>query len=531
MTEQWLSERTYAVRRLAVRGHGFIWEVLPYVFLAENDIYDSQTELESFSQLIFLRNPTIEPGFPKEISEFRIPEDTFLAAVKLLETSIGHGPNIWLNRGDVFDEMLNMPSLIAHAVHLYQVDKLGVPYIEHPRAVAHNTEIGVSENLEVLTNADIDAAIAAAWLHDSLEDSEDFFYRAITEEDLLNWGINERTTHAVKLLTRSDDVPNDIYYSRILTDSVARIVKLADIAHNTNAARVIGLEPLQRNKLKAKYKKALSSLGYHEQVDTWFQPLADLLDNFDLPFTSDLAGEAFADAVTNEALPNRYGRTAKLSEFNQAHEIARAMQQRESFTSQDSDKNIIFGLFWQFYLMQFDLPFKHNQALIAEFYQRKKLPENSESSDDFYPLQSLSIPEIIKRAKRAKTNLENYNQDQVTTDEFGDTSRDHIWSDRNKLSRDEAAELLLVAFGEFEGGGSARIKVRDIKVFIENCLNRIFPPRQLFFEFQILDGDSETETDIFGCLAEDQEAAEEICYGKGYREFRLISYRDFGVEN
>lgn len=494
MNYQRRTERTYAVTPLPVKGYGLMLEVLPYIFLPENFNYSSISDPAetahlfspidqpvATSHLTFIRNPIIEKHYPREISDFRVTEETFLGAVNLLEKSIGHGSLTGVSSGDVFDEMLDLPPLIAHSVHLYQVDEFGVPYIDHLRTVAQNTEIGSSENLEVFSNDDIVAGIAAAWLHDSIKDSEEFFYRVITEDDLLNWGINERTTHIVKLLTRTKNLPSEIYSSRILTDSIARTVKIAEIAHQTNAARILGVEAKNRKKHNEDYLNFLLALGYHEQVDTWFQPLADSLGNLNHPFTSDISAEAFSVAISSEPLPARFRSDAKLQEFERVHHIAMNMQKAEIFTKQDADDHIIFGLFWQFYLMQFDSPFVYNRALIAEFYDRKKSVVGSETDVDFYPIQNMSIPEIIKRAKKAKANLEKYNNRHLMTTDFDDTNHEfgepewsHLWPDLDQLTRDEAAELLLVAFAEFESFSDSRIQIHDIKTFITNCLQRIY---------------------------------------------------------
>lgn len=70
---------------------------------------------------------------------------------------------------------------IATIAHRFQTDKIGAPYIEHPRRVAGRL--------------DDPQQIAAAWLHDVIEDC------GITADDLVKAGISQEVVAAVVLLT------------------------------------------------------------------------------------------------------------------------------------------------------------------------------------------------------------------------------------------------------------------------------------------------------------------------------------------
>jgi (p)ppGpp synthase/HD superfamily hydrolase len=130
---------------------------------------------------------------------------------------------------------------IATIAHRFQTDKIGVPYIEHPRRVA--------------ARLDKPKHIAAAWLHDVIEDC------GITAENLAAAGISNEVIGAVVLLTRREDNKGYGYYEAIRENPIALAVKLADIADNTDPERTARLEPEVRQRLAAKYENAKKLLG------------------------------------------------------------------------------------------------------------------------------------------------------------------------------------------------------------------------------------------------------------------------------
>lgn len=68
--------------------------------------------------------------------------------------------------------------------------------------------------------------VAAAWLHDVLEDTH------ITAQDLLREGIPASVVDMVMLLTKPDTGSYDDYIRRIASDPRARWIKLADMLAN-----------------------------------------------------------------------------------------------------------------------------------------------------------------------------------------------------------------------------------------------------------------------------------------------------------
>ena len=107
---------------------------------------------------------------------------------------------------------------IAYEAHHGQVDKTGVPYIFHPMHLA-----------EQMTDED---TTCAALLHDVVEDT-DWTFEALEKE-----GFSKAVLDALRLLTHDEAVPYMEYVAAIKENPIARAVKLADLAHNSDASRV-----------------------------------------------------------------------------------------------------------------------------------------------------------------------------------------------------------------------------------------------------------------------------------------------------
>lgn len=133
---------------------------------------------------------------------------------------------------------------IAFAAHRGQLDRIGAEYIDHPGRVA--------ERFDALTEP---VLVAAAWLHDVLEDT------AVTAQNLLEAGVQPEVVEVVQLLTRTPDVADDEYYARIGRHPAARRVKLADLDDNTAPWRVRRLEFDAQVRLAEKYRHAREVLS------------------------------------------------------------------------------------------------------------------------------------------------------------------------------------------------------------------------------------------------------------------------------
>ncbi|MFI8766639.1 HD domain-containing protein [Streptomyces sp. R-07] len=127
---------------------------------------------------------------------------------------------------------------LADRAHAGQVDKIGVPYIAHVRAVAAGLE-PIGPHLAM-----------AGLLHDVIEDTE------WTSERLRAAGIPSRVVALVEAVTNDPDTAYEEKLRRIARDPEAVLVKIADNAHNSRADRAAALPPEQRERLAAKYRAA-----------------------------------------------------------------------------------------------------------------------------------------------------------------------------------------------------------------------------------------------------------------------------------
>lgn len=107
---------------------------------------------------------------------------------------------------------------LAKKAHLGQKDKGGNDYIEHPKAVAS------------MMDTDIEKAVA--YLHDVVEDTK------ISFDDLKEYGFPNQIIEAVKALTKQKNESYDVYIDRVIKNSIAKKVKLADMKHNSDITRI-----------------------------------------------------------------------------------------------------------------------------------------------------------------------------------------------------------------------------------------------------------------------------------------------------
>jgi (p)ppGpp synthase/HD superfamily hydrolase len=137
------------------------------------------------------------------------------------------------------DDYVKTALAIAIKAHEGQKDKAGVDYIEHPKTVA--------------SFVSSDEAKAVAYLHDVLEDT------AITAGDLLKAGIPVAVVKAVEILTKRQHEDYAEYLSKVKNNPIARLVKLADLKHNSDLSRIKKPQPVDFERCE-KYQKAIKYL-------------------------------------------------------------------------------------------------------------------------------------------------------------------------------------------------------------------------------------------------------------------------------
>lgn len=130
--------------------------------------------------------------------------------------------------------------------HRDQVDKSGLPYVFHP---FHLAEQMTTEH-----------EVCVALLHDVMEDT------ALGAEDIVAAGIPRAYVETCRLMTHEPGVPYLDYVRRLASDPVARRVKLADLAHNSDLSRLDG-EPTQADLARVeKYRGAVELLEAYERI-------------------------------------------------------------------------------------------------------------------------------------------------------------------------------------------------------------------------------------------------------------------------
>ena len=141
----------------------------------------------------------------------------------------------------IYTPLTNQAMRIAYNAHHGQLDYNGIPYIFHP--------IHLAEQM------DDEFSCCVALLHDVVEDTD------VTLEDLKAIFPAE-VTDAVALMTHDDSTDYFDYVRAIKENPIARKVKLADLAHNSDQSRCVGsdLTEERKEKWRIKYEKATKIL-------------------------------------------------------------------------------------------------------------------------------------------------------------------------------------------------------------------------------------------------------------------------------
>ena len=137
----------------------------------------------------------------------------------------------------IYTPLTNEAMRIAYKAHHGQLDYNGIPYIFHP--------IHLAEQM------DDEFSCCVALLHDVVEDTQ-------VTLDELKAVFPKEVTDAITLMTHNDDTDYFDYVRAIKGNPIARKVKLADIAHNSDQSRCIGsdLTEERKEKWRVKYEKA-----------------------------------------------------------------------------------------------------------------------------------------------------------------------------------------------------------------------------------------------------------------------------------
>lgn len=139
----------------------------------------------------------------------------------------------------IYTHLTNEAMKLAYRAHHGQVDKGGIPYIFHPYHLAQQMPD--------------EYTTCVALLHDVVEDTD------VTLEDIRK-SFPTEVADAVAVMTHAKDEPYLDYIKRVSLNPIAKIVKLADLRHNSDQTRMEGASQATLAYFQEKYRKAFEIL-------------------------------------------------------------------------------------------------------------------------------------------------------------------------------------------------------------------------------------------------------------------------------
>jgi (p)ppGpp synthase/HD superfamily hydrolase len=140
--------------------------------------------------------------------------------------------------------------VIAAKAHEGQVDKIGVPYIEHVRMVS----AGLADFAEPVR--------VAGLLHDVVEDTDE------TIESLRAKGVTEISLEIIDAVTKVPGPTRREQIERVIKGGYAALlVKTSDNAHNSHPDRLKQLDEATRKRLEGKYREARQAMWAYLAVE------------------------------------------------------------------------------------------------------------------------------------------------------------------------------------------------------------------------------------------------------------------------
>lgn len=161
------------------------------------------------------------------------------------------------------ENQVSAAAAFAQAVHSGQVDKAGADYFGHVCRVADL--VASVPGFAELDIHEKHVAVAAAYLHDVIEDCE------VSALDLAHVGFSDEVIHVVELVSKNvEPCSLNEYHKKIADDKIARIVKIADIADNSNKVRQAVLVEKGIYFNFNKYVEAVKVFNFSQAEADWF---------------------------------------------------------------------------------------------------------------------------------------------------------------------------------------------------------------------------------------------------------------------
>ena len=139
----------------------------------------------------------------------------------------------------IYTELTKKALMLCFNAHRDQLDKGGMPYVFHPFHVA-----------EKMTSEE---TVIVALLHDVVEDTE------YTLDDIRGMGFPKPVLDALALMTHDETVPYMDYIAKVRENPIAKAVKLADLSHNSDPARLEKITEADKRRFN-KYRTAKAIL-------------------------------------------------------------------------------------------------------------------------------------------------------------------------------------------------------------------------------------------------------------------------------
>ena len=139
----------------------------------------------------------------------------------------------------IYTELTMRAMKLCYQAHAGQTDKGGLPYVFHPFHVAEQMDDEISTTV--------------ALLHDIVEDTP------MTLDELRAEGYPPEVVEAINALSRRESERYMDYVDRLKKNPLAKKVKLADLAHNSDHTRIPNPTEKVRNMWK-RYERAKERL-------------------------------------------------------------------------------------------------------------------------------------------------------------------------------------------------------------------------------------------------------------------------------